>query len=177
MPQVLNADYLEGLQPVVTLTYCLHQLQVTLFGLFPRAGSRARWHWHGCYLTWLLLCAEERHMCMNASPQLFTKCLHRRSHKIGCIDPKMQSKSFESRPYLHHTIMTERAQMHPGKGGDRMRERELLRPFSPGTGRGLRAELGNDLSFQGLGCLSLQRKPWPWLTAELFYAASLAVDK
>jgi len=100
-------------------------------------------------------------MCVNTSPQLFSKCLRRNSHKPGYIDPKMQSKSFESRPYLHHIIRTERAQMHPGKGGDCMRERERLHPFSLGTGRGLRAELGNDLSSEGLECLSLQRKPWP----------------
>lgn len=120
---------------------------------------------------------EEWRMCVNASSQPFSKCLCRNSHKTGCIDPKMQSKSFESRPYLHHIIRIEGAQMHPGKGGDCVRERERLLPFSPGTGRGLRAELGNDLSSQGLGCLSLRRKPWPWLTARLFFAASLAVDK
>lgn len=51
-----------------------------------------------------------------------------------------------------------RAQMHPGKGGDWAREKERLRPFSPGTGRGLRAELGNDLSVQRLGCLFAEEK-------------------
>lgn len=120
---------------------------------------------------------EEQCMCVNTSPQPFSKCLCRNSHKPGYIDPKMQSKSFESRPYLHRIIRTKWAQMHPREGGDCVCGREWPRPFSPGTGRGLRAELGNDLSSRGLGCLSLQTKPWPWLTAGLFFAASLTVDK
>lgn len=128
---------------------------------FPKGCWLARWHQQGHYLTCPRFTLEEWHMCANTPPQPFSKCLHRNGHKPGCIDPKMQSKALESRPYLHHIIRTERAQMHPGKGGDCARKREQLCPFSPGTGRGLRAELGNDLSSRRLGCLSLQRKPWP----------------
>lgn len=90
---------------------------MTPFALSPRAGRWARWQ--------LMIgrdhCSAlgEWHTCATASPQPFSKCLCRSSHKGGCIDPKMQSKAFESRPYLHHLIRSERAsEMHPGKGGD-----------------------------------------------------------
>lgn len=109
---------------------------------------------------------EEWHMRATASPQPFSKCLCRSSHKSGCIDLKMQSKAFEPRPYLHHLIRSQRARCTPGREGTL--QRVWPRPFCPGTGRGLGAELGNDLSSQGAGCLSLQRKPWPWLTVGLF---------
>lgn len=129
--------YLDSLQLVVTPTLGLHQLQVTSFGLFSQGlvaeqgdiGTGIMWRDH-CFAL------EDPCMCANASPQPFSKCLRRNSHKTGCIDPKMQSKSFESKALSTSYY----------------RDREST--DAPREGRGLRAREGTAsslLSWRGEG--------------------------
>lgn len=126
---------------------------------FPRAGSQARWHlcgtgmiWHDhCFSleewssVWTPLCSPFQNVC--AGTAINQAVLTQRCNP-SCL----------SLGLIYIILSGPRAQMHPGKGGDWAREKERLRPFSPGTGRGLRAELGNDLSVQRLGCLFAEEK-------------------